>query len=205
MDFPSNSAKSRFGDGKKPEKNVTKVVTMEVTTRKRPLGARFKDVFIGGESKAALRYVGYEVLLPALRNMIVDTTTKGIERVIYGDAAPRREYGSNTRIAYNSPVSRYGHRPGYSQSPLNRPTPSRSRNAEIELLFGSREEAERVLEMMAEIVDTWEFASVADLHELSGLPSVHTDQKWGWSNLTSASVRQIREGFVIDFPPVQPA
>jgi hypothetical protein len=204
MDFPSNSHKDKEVKAKRPEKKVEKVVTSAVVPRKRSMGSKFKDVFVGGEAKSALRYIGYEVLLPALRNMIVDATTKGIERVIYGDASPRRSYGPNTRVSYNTPVSRYNTRTPapYDRSPINRRPIER--HEVTELIFASREEAEQVLEMVTEIIDTYEMASVADLHQLAGLPSTHVDNKWGWSNIAGVTVRQIREGFLIDFPPVEP-
>ena len=208
MDFPSNSDKARNPAVQRPKKKkIEKVVTLDVTVRKRSLAERFKDVFIGGESKAAVRYIGYEVLLPALRNMIVDATTKGIERVIYGDVIqPRRSYGSDTRVQYNSPVSRYNGRSSYSNSPIHRPHQSRSsaRYEVMELIFPTRDEANRVLEMMLVIIEAYDVASVAELHELAGLPINHTDNKWGWSDLRSVDVKQTRDGFVIDFPPVEP-
>lgn len=203
MDFPSNTHKDKESRPKVPEKKIEKIVKNEVVSRKRPFGTRFKEVFIGGEGKAAFHYIVIEVLLPSLRNMVVDATTKGIERVIYGDSAPRRSYGNqNTRVSYNSPVRRYN-----SQQPQDRQSSYRhqsQRHETVELIFKTNSEAEDVLESMLDIVSTYEMASVADLKELAGLPSSHVDNKWGWGNLAGVRVQQIRDGFIIDFPPVEP-
>lgn len=61
-----------------------------------------------------------------------------------------------------------------------------------------------VLERLNDIIDRYEVASVADLHELVGLPTTHVDNKWGWENVRYAEVRQIREGFLLDLPPAMP-
>lgn len=202
-DFPPNSKKSRDD---KPEKKLEKVVEGPVIGRKRSFTQKLKAVFIGGEAKTALSYIGYEVLLPALRNMVVDATTKGIERMIYGEAQPRRQgYTGGSRVQYNSPVQRYGMR---QNTQYNNPSSARGRRTNdyepMELIFASRDEADMVLDTMMNIVDQYEMVSVADLHELAGLPANHTDNKWGWLSLRGTSVRQIRGGFIIDLPPVEP-
>lgn len=206
MDFPSNANKDKDPTAKKvekaPEKKIEKIVSGEVVQRKKSLGRRFKDVFLGGEFNSATRYIAAEVLLPALRNMVVDATTKGVERMIYGDSnvARRSSGGSRPRVSYQTPVDR-----GYARpSPrANLPDQSR-RNQSADIILSSREEAELVLERLGDIIETYDVASVADLHDMVGLPSTFVDNNWGWSSLQYARVVQIREGFLLDLPPVEP-
>jgi hypothetical protein len=61
-----------------------------------------------------------------------------------------------------------------------------------------------VLERMQDIIDKYEVVSVSDLYELLGLPSSYQDNKWGWNYLGDVQVRQIREGYLIDFPSAEP-
>lgn len=202
-EFPPNSKKSKDA---KPDKKIEKVVEGPVIGRKPSFVQKIKGVFIGGEAKTALSYIGYEVMLPALRNMVVEAATKGIERMIYGESQPRRQgYTGGSRVQYNSPVQRYGMR---QNTPYNSPGAARSRRSNdyepMELIFASRDEADTVLDTMLNIVDQYEMVSVADLHELAGLPANHTDNKWGWVSLRGTSVRQIRGGYIIDLPPVEP-
>jgi hypothetical protein len=82
--------------------------------------------------------------------------------------------------------------------------PPRRRQDVGEIILISRDEAELVIERLTDIIDKYEVASVADLHDLVGLPTTYVDNKWGWSVLNSVGVRQIREGFLIDLPPVEP-
>lgn len=182
------------------------VVQGEVVIRKKSLGRKIKDIFFGGDFKNAARYVAAEVALPAFRNMIVDTTTKGIERVIYGpDRATSRtrspQYGGRT--AYYTPPSRTP----YQSVMLPNQPPYLSRHARQEvgdLIFYSREEAEAVLETLGDIIDKEKVASKAELMEICGKPTQYTDQKWGWSFIGSAEIIQVREGWLLDLPPMEP-
>lgn len=208
MEFPGNSH-NVTGEPKnpsdKPPKEVHKVVTVDAVQRKKPLGRRFKELFFGGEFKGATKYIFGDVLVPALRNMVVDGVTKGIERVIYGEAGPRRrpELG-RPRISYNSPVERYSQRPTRGMLP-DQPPYSRGRRQEVsDIILVSRDEAETVVERMIDIIDKFDAVSVGDLHDLVGLPTTYVDNKWGWTSLGGVNIRQIREGYLIDLPPVEP-
>lgn len=216
MDFPSNSEKGKARpvskDGKPvakkkaPEKNIEKVVTGEATKKPKSAGRRAKDVIFGEEFKAAAHYVMNEVLIPAVRNLIVDTTTKGIERVIYGDNAPRRSgaIGSGGRYSYNAPVNRGVQRRGNLPDQSTRFSTNRRKHNVDDILLKSRSEAEIVVERLLDIIDTYDCASVADLYELVGFPSSYIDNQWGWFFLHPVNVRQVREGYLIDLPPVEP-
>lgn len=203
MDYQSNSRKAKNNEGV-PKKNIEKVVASEVVVKKKPLGRKIKETFIEADLKTVITYVAVDVLLPAARNTIIDATTKGIERLMYGEKAiHRRNFGGiGPRITYNNPINRE------YREPITRP-PSlidarRPRKDNNDFILSTREEATLVLERMNDLIDTYEVASVADLHELVGFPSSHVDNKWGWSNLNNVDIRQIREGYLIDFPPAEP-
>jgi hypothetical protein len=209
--FPSNSHK--VVDTNKPKdkatKNTEKVTTGEVILRKKPFGERFKNVFFGGELKGATRYIATDVLLPALKNLVVDATSKGIERVIYGDTGPRRRTGpefNRPRVSYNSPVDRGYSRPRPGMLPDQPPVYGRDRGRRQsigDIILASKQDADAALERMLDIVDKFDVASIADLYEIVGLPSSYIDNQWGWTNLAYVEVRQTREGYVIDLPPAE--
>lgn len=205
MDYQGNSKKAKEPkESASPEKSIEKVVVGEVIIKKKSLGQKIKDTFVEADVRSVVRYVVSEVLIPAARNMIVDASTKGVERMMYGDRAyQRRGYSGGPRITYNSPINRQEYR-----SPLTRP-PSQTgaihpRAGRNDFILATKEEATRVLEAMNDIIEMYDVVSVADLNELVGFPSSFVDQKWGWSFLGAAYVRQIREGFMIDLPPAEP-
>lgn len=73
-----------------------------------------------------------------------------------------------------------------------------------EIVLQSRTEAEEVVDRLFEVVSRYGSASVADLYELVGLSSTHTDNKWGWDDLQGAGVSRVRGGFLLDLPEPEP-
>lgn len=206
--YNEKAAKGKSDDSSTGEvdKKVVKVVTGDVIKRKTPLAQRFKNLFFTSDFPGVTRYLTQEVLLPSLRNLIVDSTTKGIERMIYGDVQPTRRYGSDprTRYSYNNPVSRDSRRRVMLPDQPPHPPP-RNKSIDVgDIILSSREDADHVLERLADIIDQYQAASVADLYELVGVQTSYTDNKWGWTELIYADVKQVREGFLIQLPPADP-
>lgn len=201
VDYQGNSKKDRSRQA--PEKKIEKVVVGEVAVQKKPLGRKIKDVFVEADFKTVFRYVAVDVLLPAAKNMIWDAGSKGLERTLFGDRAIRgRNFGPGPRVSYNNPIYRdREYRDPRTSPPGPTRVPRQSRN---DFILTSREEANLVLERMNDIIDTYEVVSVADLNDLVGFPTSHIDNKWGWYTLGDVAVRQIREGYLIDLPPVEP-
>lgn len=204
MDYAGNSKKEKE-QAEVPDKKIEKIITGEVIIQKKSMARKFKDLIIEADIRSVLRYIGSDVLIPAAKNMISDAAAKGVDRMMYGEAASRRRgigYGGGSRISYNNPVNR-----GFSGAP-SRFAPAvrnepRGRQTREDFILSSREEADSVLSLMNEIIDQYQAVSVADLNEMVGLPTAHTDQKWGWDDLRGVRVEQVREGYLIDFPPTQ--
>lgn len=201
-DYRSNAHRSK--QVPEDEKNVEPVVTGEVIQKKRGFMQRFKSVFFGGDVRNAARYLGADVILPAIRNLMVDATTRGVERVVYGESAQQRRRPPTTfgsRISYNEPVRRpdRAYLPGQPSRPIGRQV----RRDTNELILSSRDDAETVLERLLDIINKYDVASLADLYGLTGQPTSHIDSKWGWTDLRSTEIRQIHDGYLLDLPPVQ--
>lgn len=178
----------------------------EVIIRKKTIGRRLKEIFFGGDFKNAARYVAAEVALPAVRNMVVDTVSKGVERVIFGPdrsssvRSGRTSYGGRTQ--YSQPIVR-----SYSSVMLPHQPPYLSRNARQQaddIILSSREDCEATLEYLGNCIDKDGVALLSDLLNFLGRPWKFTDQKWGWSFIGNAEVVQIREGWLLDLPPMEP-
>lgn len=211
MDYQGNSHKETEGlaAGKPAKETPQKIVTTEVVVQKRSIGRKMRDIFVEADFRSVTRYIVHDVLIPAMRNLIVDTTTKGIERAMYGDNAARRYQHPGPRYNYNNPIGRpyaaqYPSPPGRNAPPTQIGPRSSVRQAREDIIVGSREEGQAVLDQMSEIADQYEVVSVADLNALLGLTSTHVDNKWGWVFVGNASVRQVREGYLIDLPPAEP-
>lgn len=204
MDYQGNAKKNK--PESMPDKTVEKVVIGAVVVQKKSIGQKFKDLFIEADFKSVVRYVASDVLLPAARNMIVDSASKGVERLMYGEnAVRRRNFGPGPRITYNNPINRGYRDTSYPRTapPIN-VTSRTSRQSQDDVILESREEAELVLERMNDIIDSYEVTSVQDFKDLIGVQTNYMDAKWGWVYLGDVKIRQVREGYLIDLPPAEP-
>lgn len=174
---------------------VEKVISGEVT---KPSNASRFGGFIMSTGKEAGRYILKDVLLPAVKAMLSDMTTKGVNRILYGASGrPAMAQGSapQSRVSYSSMYSR-------SSQPVDRPPAvSRARNDYQNYIFASRSDVEAVIDNLANIAMSWDTVSVADLYDLIGMEQQsYTDNSWGWSDLRDARVREVRDGWVLDLP-----
>ena len=212
VDYHGNTRREK--DEQKKEKNIEKVVTGEVVRKPKGIARKFKGVFFGGDFKTAMRFVVAEVLYPAARDLIFDSVIEGTRRVVYPESQnyrrrpveyrPRIQY--NNPQQYNNPIYRQdprGHVP--DQAPHIYPQQYRPNKQDLsnDIILGTREEAELVVERLIDIVDKYDVASLADLYDLLGLSSSHVDNKWGWSYLNNIEIRQVRNGYLIDLPPLE--
>src|SRR4051794_33308086 len=74
-DFPPNSrkAQTRFDEPKKLER----VTSAEAQRRKRSLGRQFREAFIGGNARTAADYMLTDIVVPAIRDTLVDALQSG--------------------------------------------------------------------------------------------------------------------------------
>lgn len=212
--FPSNSIiPPTPADGQEiPEKKVERVTSGATIQKKRGIGRKFKELIIGVNPREVGRYVITDVIIPSLKNLFVDTVTKGVNRMTYRNSPPGTTFGGmnlgRQMINYQTPVDRSysaGMRgisamlPG--QPPYRAPEPQQ---ATSDIILALRDDAVIVLDLMQQICSQYGKVTVADLHELTGLPHSYVENNWGWVNLVGADIRQVREGFLLVLPNPQP-
>lgn len=200
-EFPPNNERAKRGAT--DDKKVEQIVSNGATRRRRSLRKQFKETFVAGDARTAVRYSMFEVLLPAARDMVVEAMHQGMEKLIFGDSRRRGTApppsGPTGHISYN----RYGgSRLAGPQRAISRT--ARSRHDFDEIILDQRAEAEEVIDRLFNLVSQYESATVADLYELVGLSSTHTDHKWGWTDLMGAGVSRIRGGYLLDLPEPEP-
>ena len=73
-----------------------------------------------------------------------------------------------------------------------------------DIIFEKRGEAEDVLSRMDELISTYHMASVADLFEFAGLTGPYTGNRYGWTDIRSASVVRTKDGYMLKLPRALP-
>lgn len=232
QNYPSNSKTTRVE--KTTERVVTtkpaepsrprieKVVTGTVETRKKSLGARFKDnMFSGADAKTVFGHIVTEVIVPAAQDMIFDAFTQSAERMIFKNTrmspiqrqAVRNVASGVGTVAYN----RMAGTPSASttiRQPVatarQDPRPQLSHEARRahnfgEIVLGSRAEAQEVLNQLFAIVEKYDTVSVSELYGLLGIPVDFTDEAWGWENMHGSSIGRARGGgYILHLPRPEP-
>lgn len=207
VDYPSNSRRRREAPrAAAPEpKNVEKIVTGKVIRKKKGLYERVGHSLFAedsGGSEGILEYVIIEVLIPAAKNMLYDAGSMGLERALYGAFRPRSRADRPGGGQFN--YNRVRHSPAaaeYGQHTISART--RAHHEFDDLILATRGEAEDVVDQLIELIELYDQATVADLYSLVGFPGEFTDRSWGWYDLSSASVRHVRGGYMLVLPKTQ--
>ncbi len=206
----SNSAKpTPKADSKRPEKQIQQITTNSVTRRKKPIGKRIAENLLGGDTESVGSYIASDVVLPAVKDMIADAVSQGVERILFGDSTrrarpgkARNTGGANSHVSYN----RYS-------GPANRQRPADPRTSAAvratrtdyeEIVVATRAEAAEVLDNLVVLVDEYDSATVADLYGMVGQTSTYVDEKWGWYDMRGSSVTRVKGGYLLDLPKPEP-
>lgn len=137
------------------------------------------------------------VIIPSVKKTILDV----INVFLHPDG--KTSYTSNS-------VSKISYRNFYDNNDADRMLSKSSTVAAVgdfdSIVFDTRGEAEKVLAMMDEMMDTYHMISVADFYEICGVEdTVHTANKYGWKDIRSAKiVRTTYNQYQIKLPRVVP-
>lgn len=204
QDYQPNSHKYKKeqAEAENERKKVEKVVTGKVKTKKKSEVSKFADIFISEDAANVKSYIFMDVLVPAIKKAISDIVTDGIDMILYGGSgrSRKRSNGSNaTYVSYRS----------YSDRDRDRRDDdrvrARTRYDFDDIIIDNKGEAEEVLDNLDALIDRYQMASVADLYDLVGITGEYTDNRYGWTNLSHASVERARGGgYIIKLPRPYP-
>lgn len=188
-----------------------KVIQGEAVERKRGVGSKFAEMFKGDDVSNVGSYVLKDIVVPAVKAMLSEAVSGGVDRLLFGSTGTRTRPTSGTpnRMSsytnYNRVSTNPAGRAGEADSPRVMSNRARSSNDVIEILIPTRGEAEIVLEAMTDAISQYEVVSVSDYYDLVGYTGQFTDQKWGWLTLVGSNIQRVgRDGFIINLPKPQP-
>ena len=166
----------------------------KATLKKKSFGEKLKEVFIGEDIQNVGDYILKEVVVPTIKNTIVDIIQNGISLLIFGESSSKNRRRDGQYVSYGSYSSN-------SSRDRRRDDRRDSYSDKGDLIFNSRSDAQAVLDRMLDIVDTYGACTVGNFYELADVPSNYQDRKWGWTDLRYADVRMARGGgYYIDLP-----
>lgn len=206
--YPGNSKKQRAEEAKsetaRPE--IKKIVTTSGTIRKASLGSRMRETFAGEGARETGTYVFFDVIIPAIKAMAFDTITQGADRILFGGRDVIRSGMANaprTRTNYNQiSTNAANNYPGRNFEGGGREISRAARNNHRfdEILLDSRGEAEMVLDTMQDLISRFQWVSIPEFYSMVDVTAEFTDEKWGWTNISTAQIRPSRGKYAILLP-----
>ena len=200
-------------DERKPLKPIVQVEQDKV---KKSTGRQFLQSFIVEDFGIVKDYLLFDILVPAVKDTIVDTACSAINMIFNGDAGRRNRWSSSS--GWNRPSSRtsYGNIYRTSETGYFRPSTTERKSYEdpgerwsrrsnldyMDIPFDTRPDAEKVLDAMRDILDQYPSVSVADFYDLVGYNygSNYTCNDYGWTDLSNVTVTWSRGAWYIALP-----
>lgn len=200
QDYTPNSNKFKKEQQEAPaEKKIEKVVSGTVKT-KNNTGRKLVDMFIKEDIGTVGSYLFYDVIIPNIVDGVHDVLRKGIDAIFLGKNNTSKKNTPSNMVSYNKCYSNRDDRRSYND------TRYVSKPDYRDIIIGNRGEAEEVLAQMNDIIREYEMVSIAELYELVGQThlSEHTDNKYGWTDLRTAYVQRVSDGYQLKLPRVKP-
>lgn len=195
-EYKPNSHKSREESAQK--KKVGKVVSGKVKSKKKSEIQKFADAFIQEDTQRIKSYILMDVLIPAIKKAVSDIVVNGVDMMLYGETGHTKKGQNAPKVSYRNYYDKQGERRDYTARP------TRAGYDFDDIILENRGEAEEVLSRMDELIDMYRLASVADFYDLVGVTGNYTDNKYGWTDIRSASIVRVRDGYMIKLPKALP-
>ena len=194
--------KARGDEVSNDEKKAVRITTAK--PMKKSVYSKIGNAIFGPRGiRSITSYVSQEVVVPALKGIIVDGLIAGITSAVYGENAsgyrPRSSYTSPKSNGYTNYTNRYNNsRPATNSYQRN----VRASNRVEEYAIENRMDAADVLGKLQEIADKYGSVTVADYYEMIGVHTEYTDNNYGWvvDDIARTNILRVPNGFVLSLP-----
>jgi hypothetical protein len=181
---------------KQEKKKIDKVIQNGAKTKKKSGFSLFADSFVNKDLPDVKTYLITDVIVPTIKDTIINIVTM---------ALTGRKATSKSRLNVDRVSYREYSRPYQGSTSLTRSeTPARLAYSYDDIILDDRRDAEEVLSHMNDVIDEYDAVTVGDLFDMVGISSDYTDNKYGWTNISSARVERTRDGWRLDLPKAKP-
>lgn len=195
MDLPDKTA------AQPPKKVIVPVASSKAV--KRPASKRFFDFLFAESPKVILRNIATNVLVPRAKAGLEEAGNIFLASMMWGDPSNRPMSNVVKGTVIRGGVVNYAGlsngQPGMSQA--MHASPSRETGGNYrDLVFGTLQDAEKVLANLYDLMNQYRIVAVGDLYELASQPTSPSDNGFGWTSLDGARISRARDGFVLELP-----
>ena len=200
--LPSNSDKIKNKEEKHEEIKLDKVVTGNVTVKKRGFFKRFKKSMVSEDAENVGGYVIQDIIIPTIKDLIFDAARGALEMILWGNTSGRR--GRKGNVPYNSlnekSTYQYNGRTNISSREEKRSRRNYNYFVISEMVFDRRSDAEDVLYQLRMVLEEYPSVSVANFYDVLDMSAPYTAENYGWTDLKDADVRKCKGGYYLDVP-----
>lgn len=213
-EYPSNSNNGRLNPGvpiSEPARKPPVAAKTESSRVSNPVakGRLKKDSTAKKVAKSMIKIDGHqikdfvfgEVLIPTIKDAVYKIVTNGLSMVLFDrvDGSRGSRSGlSGTRISYSGYYR--GDNPP-RESRTDRYSRRESFVPDGQIVYTTRQEAEDIIDGMADIIDQYGQVSIADMYDLSDVSAPpHTYNRYGWRTVRDFYTRHTSDGWVIVTP-----
>ena len=185
-------------------------LNVTVIKKKKSVWKKGVGLIISEDANTIGDFIIRDVVVPSIKNLLYDISVGAAGLLFHGDSKVKKKKNS---FFSGSSDSTYIYQNAYDRMYDKDKLPSaknvtdkyKGRIDIDDLILGTRPEATEVLEVLCDRVEMYGQVSCQDLYDLLDIGSApHSAVKWGWKDLSTAKVRSVREGFLIDLPPIVP-
>lgn len=182
------------------------------SVKKKPIGERLAETFLGGSIKDAKSYVVREVIVPKIKELVYESITGSIDKLINGGSGGKKSSYSSYTV-YPTTYTSYNN---YNNTPkLSQVFGSGSSRAPAVITLAHKTDADYVLSRMVEYLQHYPegvtvstyYEACREVLEAGGVKSdiskvmSYTDEYYGWTDLSGARVRPHEGGYIVQLPP----
>ncbi len=175
-------------------KEVKKVVQGKALVKRQPAYKRLLGALAQEDGATLKNYILLDVVIPAIKRGAEDA----FHAFLYGIGG---RGGYNNSGAYSR--SNVSYRNYYEDRAASKPRSVTGYNYD-EIILSSRMDAERVLQGMDDIIESYGIVSVSDYYELADVESRYTDNHYGWNDIRNARIARVGNGYTIRLPKAMP-
>lgn len=181
------------------ERVVKQVTSGKVITKNQSPVKKLFKAFVQEDINSVKDYLIYDLVIPEVKNFILDTVRTFLFGKNGNSAAKRNSswgqgvYTAYSNISNNNQKQKavVASRPGYNMR---------------DIYCETRDDGEAILDELAEQLQTFKTVSIDELYQIAGVASVSpTDLNWGWTDISNACLVRGRDGlYLLSMPePVQ--
>ena len=165
------------------------------TIKEKTFKQKVRDAFISDEVHDIKSYVVFDVIIPAIKETFRNLFVNSLDMALFGkvrQTSKTEQRGGSTYIAYDR---LYQSRGGNDVQPRQQRGGAPLRVNELDrVVFKDKADAIDVLSYMMDQIEEDHVASVADFVTAADLPVSPIHHKFGWYDLSTASVEELPDG-----------